>query len=87
MTLTIELTPDIENSLQEEAGRRGMNPMECARKLIEEALPQNSQSQKVVGNGSLIVTPTHIGIPETEVTDSLARLRPRYKRMLDNLAK
>ncbi len=40
-----------------------------------------------VSNGSLIITPTHVGIPENEIAYSLERLRPRHKKMLDNLAK
>lgn len=46
-----------------------------------------TQLQMHVCNGSLIVTPTNVGIPDTEIANSLARLRPRYKRMLENLAK
>lgn len=40
-----------------------------------------------VSNGSLIITPTHLDVTDTEVAETLANLRPRYKRMLDNLAK
>lgn len=43
--------------------------------------------QVSVSNGSLIVTPVNRGIALEEVTDSLNRLRPRYKQMLENLAK
>ena len=43
--------------------------------------------QVSVSNGSLIVTPVNRGIAPEEVTDSLNRLRPRYKQMLENLAK
>ena len=58
-------------------------------KPILEILNINAETQLQiqVSNGSLIVTPTHVGIPKTEVDRSLERLRPRYKRMLDNLAK
>lgn len=43
--------------------------------------------QITVRSGSLIVTPVHVGMPREEVEVTLARLRPRYKRMLENLAK
>jgi antitoxin MazE len=58
-------------------------------KPVLELLNINAETplQIQISNGSLIVTPVHVGIPDTEVADSLARLRPRYKRMLDNLAK
>ncbi len=57
-------------------------------KPLLEMLNINAETplQIQVSNGSLIVTPTQVGIPATEVSDSLARLRPRYKRMLDHLA-
>lgn len=40
-----------------------------------------------VSNGSLIVTPASSDISEAEALDALARLRPHYKQMLENLAK
>ncbi len=43
--------------------------------------------QVSVSNGSLIVTPVNREIAPEEVTASLNRLRPRYKQMLENLAK
>jgi antitoxin component of MazEF toxin-antitoxin module len=57
-------------------------------KPLLEMLNINAETplQIQVSNGSLIVTPTQVGIPESEVTESLSRLRPRYKRMLDHLA-
>jgi hypothetical protein len=39
MTLTIDLPPDLENRLEQEAGKRGLHPGEYARLLIEENLP------------------------------------------------
>ena len=53
MTLILEWTPLVENGLKEEARRRGMNPMEYARKLIEEALPQSNQEQEQVESPEL----------------------------------
>jgi hypothetical protein len=39
MTLTIELTPEIEKRLEKEASRQGIQPQEFALKLIEIGLP------------------------------------------------
>lgn len=38
MTLTIELPPELDERLQEEAGREGYTAEEYARKLLEERL-------------------------------------------------
>jgi hypothetical protein len=47
MTLTIELTPEVEEQLQEEATRQGVPAAEYARRLIEQGLPTPSdQKQK-----------------------------------------
>jgi antitoxin component of MazEF toxin-antitoxin module len=40
-----------------------------------------------VTGGVLTVAPVGAGVPRDEVADTLARLRPRYKKMLENLAK
>lgn len=40
-----------------------------------------------VTGGVLTVAPVGVGIDREEVADTLARLRPRYKKMLENLAK
>ena len=40
-----------------------------------------------LSGSSLIVTPAHIGIPDDELKETMRRLRPRYKTMLENLAK
>ena len=37
--------------------------------------------------GSLVITPVHVGVPEGELDEAIARLRPRYATMLENLAK
>jgi hypothetical protein len=39
MTLTIDLPPETENRLQQEAAKQGLNPGEYARLLIEQNLP------------------------------------------------
>lgn len=36
---------------------------------------------------SLVITPANVGIPEAEFEAAIANLRPRYRRMLENLAK
>jgi antitoxin component of MazEF toxin-antitoxin module len=40
-----------------------------------------------ISGGSLVITPCHVGVPQTELRDAINKLRPRYKRMLENLAK
>ncbi len=40
-----------------------------------------------IHGGSLVVTPANVGISSDELTERIARLRPRYKTMLENLAK
>ncbi len=44
MTLTIELAPELEDRLREEATRRGLDAVELARRLIEERLPAPTSS-------------------------------------------
>ena len=43
--------------------------------------------QVIVSGGSVVVTPVHVGIPADELSATIKRLRPRYKTMLENLAK
>jgi antitoxin component of MazEF toxin-antitoxin module len=43
--------------------------------------------QVIVSGGSVIITPVHTGIPQEELKATIKRLRPRYKTMLENLAK
>jgi antitoxin MazE len=43
--------------------------------------------QITLHGGSLIVTPVHVGVPQEELEEAIARLRPKYKRALENLAK
>lgn len=40
-----------------------------------------------LSGSSLIVTPAHIGIPDDELKGYLAEMRPRYKKMMEDLAK
>jgi hypothetical protein len=40
MTLSIDLSPDLEDRLKSEARRQGVAPEQYARQLIESALPQ-----------------------------------------------
>ena len=37
--------------------------------------------------GSLVITPANVGIEPDELDGTIGRLRPRYKRMLEDLAK
>jgi hypothetical protein len=42
MTLTVQIPPETEQRLRSEAARLGVDEGECAKRLIELALPQNS---------------------------------------------
>ena len=37
-------------------------------------------------DGSMVVTPVRVGVSQEEVRETLDQLRPRYKRMLENLS-
>ena len=58
-------------------------------KTMLEALNMKSDTpvNVTIHAGSLVVAPVHVGVPHDELTEAIARLRPRYKRCLDNLAK
>lgn len=43
--------------------------------------------QITIHGSSITVTPANDGIPAEELDATLARLRPRYKKTLENLAK
>jgi hypothetical protein len=45
MTLVIEVTPELESRLQEEAAKRGLPVPECARILLEGALTPEERSE------------------------------------------
>lgn len=49
-------------------------------------ITQDTPLQITVSGSSLVITPIHVGIGADEVKASVARLRPRYRRMLENLA-
>lgn len=40
-----------------------------------------------IHGGSLIVTPANVGVSSEDLAERMAKLRPRYKNMLENLAK
>ena len=58
-------------------------------KTMLEALGMTAETPVniALSGSSLIVTPAHIGIPDEELKEAMRRLRPRYKTMLENLAK
>lgn len=58
-------------------------------KTMMEAIGMTAETpvQITLHGSSLTVTPAHIGIETTELDEIMARLRPRYKTMLENLAK
>ena len=58
-------------------------------KTILEALGMTPETpiEVTLSGSSLIVTPAEIGIPDEELDAAIEELRPRYKTMLENLAK
>jgi hypothetical protein len=46
MTLTVELTPELEDRLRQEARKQGMTEHEYVRYLIEHHLPQGPEEKK-----------------------------------------
>ncbi len=46
-----------------------------------------SELQITVSGNSMIVTPVHVGIGRDAVAKSIKALRPKYGKMLKNLAK
>ena len=43
--------------------------------------------QLTIHGNSITVTPVNVGVPQDELETTIARLRPRYKKMLENLSK
>ena len=43
--------------------------------------------QLTVHGNSITITPVNVGVTQDELDAQIARLRPRYKKMLENLAK
>ncbi len=39
-----------------------------------------------ISGSSLVVTPVHVGVGREKVEESIAKLRPRYGKMLEKLA-
>ena len=48
MTLTLELSPELEARLEKEAGRKGLPADELTLSLLEEYLPPSSRSGELV---------------------------------------
>ena len=58
-------------------------------KTMMEAIGMTAETpvQITLHGSSLTVTPAHIGIEAAELEETIARLYPRYKTMMENLAK
>ena len=57
------------------------------RSLMEAlGIEEDTQLQLTVSGGSLVITPVNVGVGREQVTESIQRLRPRYRQMLQNLA-
>ncbi len=58
-------------------------------KTMMEALGINADSllQTTITGNSLLITPANVGITASELEETIYKLQPRYKKMLENLAK
>lgn len=58
-------------------------------KALMEALGIDAETplQVTVSGNSLVVTPVHVGVGREQVGEALEKLRPRYREMLERLAK
>lgn len=58
-------------------------------KTMLEALNMTPETpvQVTIHGGNLVIAPVHVGVPSEELQAAITRLRPRYKRCLENLAK
>ncbi len=58
-------------------------------KTMLEALNMSPDTplQVTFQNGAMVLVPVNVGVPATELDAAISRLRPRYKQMLENLAK
>jgi antitoxin component of MazEF toxin-antitoxin module len=43
--------------------------------------------QVTIHGNSMTIAPVNVGVPRDELDVAIAKLRPRYKKMLENLAK
>ena len=57
-------------------------------KTMLEALNMTADTpvQVTIQGNTLTVAPVNVGVPEEELAAAIARLRPRYRKMLENLA-
>ncbi len=62
MTLTIELTPEIESRLEAEAKRNGMSKTDLAKNVIEERFAPKEKRQNHIPEG---VKPRYVGKAKT----------------------
>lgn len=58
-------------------------------KTMLEALNMTADTpvQITFHGSSITITPANVGIPQKELDEAITRLRPKYKTMLENLAK
>ena len=58
-------------------------------KTMLEALNMTAEIplQVTIHGGAMIIQPVNAGVPEEELAATIARLRPRYKKCLENLSK
>jgi len=49
-------------------------------------IDENTPLETVVRDGSLIVSPAHIGIPQDEIEDAIEQVRAEYGETLKRLA-
>jgi antitoxin component of MazEF toxin-antitoxin module len=58
-------------------------------KTMLEALNMTADTPLLITihGGAMIIAPTNLGVPEAELSATIARLRPSYEKMLKNLSK
>lgn len=68
--------------------RHGNSQALVIDKPIMDALGIDTESelQVVVSGNSLVITPVNVGIGRARVSESIEKLRPRYREMLERLA-
>lgn len=68
--------------------RHGNSQALVLDKAILEALGIDIDTplQITVSGTSLVVTPVHVGLGRERIAEHIRQLRPKYKKMLENLA-
>ena len=68
--------------------RHGNSQALVLDKAILEAMGIDLETplQITISGASLVVTPVHVGLGRKRIAELISELRPKYKKMLENLA-